>query len=225
MLTLHEHLSSLPIFCWGPCCISFLCCSIMHLSVLSSVLWWPQRFPHKTMFGSSLTPVVCRRADVSFMLFVLVFVYTDVQSILCCGFFFVLCLAYPILPVSLDCSFLITPSVFSNVYLSCVLCTQCCQFLWNVHSWLPLRYSLTFICPVLYVHYDASFPGLSIPDCPFGLVWHVFVDYIGIWLCASNNKMIDKKKKKTKKTRTPHWQNWAIIETRGKPDTVFNSIK
>jgi hypothetical protein len=21
---------------------------------------------------------------------------------------------------------------------SCVLCTQCCQFLWNVHSWLPL---------------------------------------------------------------------------------------
>ena len=28
---------------------------------------------------------------------------------------------------------------------SCVLCTQCCQFLWIVHSWLPLRFSLTFI--------------------------------------------------------------------------------
>ena len=32
-------------------------------------------------------------------------------------FVFVLCLVYPMLPVSLDCSFLITPSVFSNVYL------------------------------------------------------------------------------------------------------------
>jgi hypothetical protein len=26
-----------------------------------------------------------------------------------------------------------------------VLCTICCQFLWIVHLWLPLRYSLTFI--------------------------------------------------------------------------------
>jgi hypothetical protein len=31
-------------------------------------------------------------------------------------FVFVLCLVYPILPVSLHCSFLITPLVFSNVY-------------------------------------------------------------------------------------------------------------
>ena len=30
---------------------------------------------------------------------------------------------------------------------SCVLCTQCCRFLWIVHSWLPLRFSLAFICP------------------------------------------------------------------------------
>ena len=36
---------------------------------------------------------------------------------------FVLCLVYPMLPVSLDCLFLIAPWVFSNVYLSCVLCT------------------------------------------------------------------------------------------------------
>ena len=29
----------------------------------------------------------------------------------------------------------------------CVLCTQCYQCLmWIVHSWLPLRFSLTFIC-------------------------------------------------------------------------------
>ena len=37
--------------------------------------------------------------------------------------------------------------VFCGVYLLClssfnVLCDQCCQFLWIVHSWLPLRFCL-----------------------------------------------------------------------------------
>ena len=54
------------------------------------------------------------------------------------------------LSVSLDCAFLIAPLVFSNVYLSCILCTLCCQFLWIVHFWLPLWYSLTFICQFLW---------------------------------------------------------------------------
>ena len=62
------------------------------------------------------------------------------------------------------------PSVFSNVYLSCVLCTICGQFLWIVHCWLPLRCSLTFICPVSCVLYVASFSGLFIVDCPFGVL-------------------------------------------------------
>jgi hypothetical protein len=44
------------------------------------------------------------------------------------------------LPVSLDCPFLIAPSVFSNVYLPVSLD---CLF------WLLLRYSLTFICQFL----------------------------------------------------------------------------
>ena len=34
--------------------------------------------------------------------------------------------------------------VFFSLFLS-VLCTLCCQFLWIVHLWLPLRYSLAFI--------------------------------------------------------------------------------
>ena len=55
------------------------------------------------------------------------------------------------LPVSLDCPFLIAPSVFSNVYLFClpsswVLCIQCCQY-----------------------------RGLSILDCPFGFLYRLFV--------------------------------------------------
>jgi hypothetical protein len=48
-------------------------------------------------------------------------------------------LVYPMLPVSLNCPFLIAPSVFSNVDLSCV-------------------------------PYVASFYGLSIFDCPFGIL-------------------------------------------------------
>ena len=31
------------------------------------------------------------------------------------------------------------------VFVLFILCVQCCQFLWTVHSWLPLRFSLTFI--------------------------------------------------------------------------------
>ena len=33
-------------------------------------------------------------------------------------FVFVLCLVYPLYPVSLDCPFLLAPSVFSNVYFA-----------------------------------------------------------------------------------------------------------
>jgi hypothetical protein len=44
--------------------------------------------------------------------------------IVVCFCFAILRLVYPVLPVSLDCSFLLAPSVFSNVYL---------QFLWIVH--------------------------------------------------------------------------------------------
>ena len=86
------------------------------------------------------------------------------------------------LPVSLDCQFFYCPSVISNVYLSCVLCTLCCfsglsffllpsvylscvlciVFLWIVNFFIALRYSLTFICPVSCVPYVASFSELSI---------------------------------------------------------------
>jgi hypothetical protein len=65
-----------------------------------------------------------------------------------------------LLSVLLDCPFMIAPSVFSNVYLSCdhccqflwivpsvfstvyLLCDHCCQFLWVVLFWLPLLSSV-----------------------------------------------------------------------------------
>ena len=51
------------------------------------------------------------------------FVYSGVRHILLCVFVFVLfvfvlCLVYPMLLVTLDCSFVIAPLVFSSVYSS-----------------------------------------------------------------------------------------------------------
>ena len=61
--------------------------------------------------------VVCRMAHVLFTLIVYVCVYWCLTHIVFCFIFVFLCLVYPMLPVSLDCSFFL----------------------------LPLRYSLTFI--------------------------------------------------------------------------------
>jgi hypothetical protein len=75
---------------------------------------------YKTMFGSSLPPVVCKRAHVLLTLFVYAcgeWCTTHVVLVFC--FFFVV--------------------VFF------VLCNLRCQFLWIVHVGLPLQYSLSFI--------------------------------------------------------------------------------
>ena len=66
----------------------------------------------KTMFGSSLPPVVCRMNDVLFTL--VVFVCEVVFNTYCVVFLF--CISS--LPVSLDCPFWISLSIFFNdVYL------------------------------------------------------------------------------------------------------------
>ena len=71
------------------------------------------------MLGSSLSPVVCRRAHVLFTLCVCVLcllAHGGVQHMLCCVF----------------------------VLFFFVLYTLCCQLLWIVHFWFLIRYSLTF---------------------------------------------------------------------------------
>ena len=124
----------------------------------------------------------------SYLRYLCLFTYSGVQHILCCVFVF-LRLVYTMLPVSLDCPCLIAPSScvhyvasFSRLsMLDCpfVLCTLCCQCLWIVHVWLPLRLVYTMLpvsldCPCLIapsscVHYVASFSRLSMFDCPFVL--------------------------------------------------------
>ena len=70
------------------------------------------------MYSSSLPPVVCRRDHV-----ICVCLRIVVSNTYCVVF--LLRFSSSMLPVSLDCPFLIASLVFSNVYL---LCTQCSVF-------------------------------------------------------------------------------------------------
>jgi len=77
--------------------------------VLSSVLWGPIQFQHNNYVLFAFTASCCRRAYVLLE----VFVFACAQW---CPTHIVMCLMYPMLPLSLGCPFLISPSIFSNVY-------------------------------------------------------------------------------------------------------------
>ena len=88
--------------------VVLLCCRIMYLYVLSSMLECPLRFPLKKRRSICLLPhFVYRRAHVLFTFCVLCF--------LC------LRLVYPLLPVFLPCILLIVPTVFFIVYLTLII--------------------------------------------------------------------------------------------------------
>ena len=90
--------------------------------------------------------------------------------------FYFVCLhsVYPILPVSLDCPFLVTPSVFSNVYL-----TSSKQYFSYIHDKNELTVYKQYIMQVHWWHYIyiitflvSNVPcvsGLSILDLPLRL--------------------------------------------------------
>ena len=61
----------------------------------------------------------------SYLRHLYLFVFSGIQHTLCCVSW--VCLSSP-----------------------CVLCAYCRQFLWIVYSWLPLRFSLTFIYSVMF---------------------------------------------------------------------------
>ena len=115
----------LTYYCWNQLCALIvwltdvlLLKSIMCPYCLTCYKFLSYDFHIKTIFGSSLPPVVSRRAYVLlWVCFVCMFAHSVVQHILCCLF----CLSS-----------------------SCVFCL----------SWLPLRFSLTFIfINTLYANY------------------------------------------------------------------------
>ena len=127
--TLREHLSS-PRFFDGvrvAHLFSFLCCPIMCLYVLSSVLWCLLRFSTYKRCSFRLYLHLFVWGLMSYLRYLYLFPHSGIQPILRCVFvlfFFVM-----------NCLFLISPSVFSNVYF-----------------WFPLRYSLMFIYITPWLH-------------------------------------------------------------------------
>ena len=66
-------------------------------------------------------------------------------------------------------SFCFAPSVFSKIYLSCVLCTQYCQFLWIVLLFCPFGILKNLF--VLCLEYLMLAASLECPFyCPFGIL-------------------------------------------------------
>ena len=94
-------------------CVVLLC--VFTFSVQCREVCYDFRI--KTVFGSSLPLVVCRKLHVLFALFVFAFVQWCPTYIVLCLCFVCLRPVYPMLPVSLDCPFLIAPLVFANVQL------------------------------------------------------------------------------------------------------------
>ena len=84
-------------------------------------------------------------------------------------FVFVMCLVYPMFPVSLDCPFFIAPQFCLSS--SCVLCAQCFQFLWIVHS--SLVFCVVF-CVLFVFVLCLVYPMFPVSlDCPFFIAPHI----------------------------------------------------
>jgi hypothetical protein len=106
----------------------FLCCPMMCIYALSSVLWCPLRVPccdvgyefHiQTMLGSSLPPVICKAACLVF--FIYAWLRILVPDTFCVVFLFCFVrLVYLVLPVSLGCTFVVLSLryslTFTNIY-------------------------------------------------------------------------------------------------------------
>ena len=76
------------------------CCPIMCLNVLSDIRY---AFRIKTMFGSSLPPVVCSRVMSCLRYLYLLIIMMSITYCVVLLLLFFVHLVYPMLPVFLDC--------------------------------------------------------------------------------------------------------------------------
>jgi len=125
-VSLREHLSSLlfGFFLWGPCCSYF---DFFVFSYCVSLRSGFRVVLHVAISGLKRCSIrLYLRLFVGGLLsnlrYLCLFTYSGIQHILC--------------------------SVFVLFFF--ILCALCCQFLWIVHLWLPLRCSLTLILFLLF---------------------------------------------------------------------------
>jgi len=115
----------IPLFLVGSVLLIFSVFCAVLLCVFT--FWIPCSGVHydfriKTMFGSSLSQVVCSRALVLFKLFVFGCVYWCPTLIILCFCFGFPCPVYPMLPIFLDCPFFLGPAGFGILLYNC-----CCS--------------------------------------------------------------------------------------------------
>jgi hypothetical protein len=130
----------------------FVCCPIVCLYVLGSVLWCPLQFPDTNdvqfvfissclLEGSCLIYVICA------------YLRIVMSSKYCVVFLLCFCSScVPMLPVYLVCPFLIAPSVLVCVYWCSANIVLCFCFVF-----------MFVLCP-----HVTSLSSVSIFDCPFG---------------------------------------------------------
>ena len=113
LLTLREHLSSPRVVLfwgWGGGSVLLICLVFCVVLLCLFMFWVPCcdvrcGFRMKRMFGSSLSPVVCRRSHVLFRLFLFVCIWWCLTHIVLCLRLMYLCCQF----LCMDCPFLIVP--------------------------------------------------------------------------------------------------------------------
>ena len=145
------------------CVLYTLCCQFSGLSLFWLPLWYSLTFTFL---------VLCL---VYLMLSILWIVLIVIASLvfsnvyLSCVLYLMLSILWIVL---IYCLFGLT---FILVYLmlsilDCPYCTLCCQFSGLSLFWLPLWYSLTFICPVSCIPYVVNSLDCPYCDCLFGIL-------------------------------------------------------
>jgi hypothetical protein len=136
------------------------CLVLLCVRVLSSCSDVRYDFRIRTIFGSSLPPVVC----LIYVILLCVFTF----RVLCCDVRFVFtssCLSYlryPIMCLYVPCSVLWCSVCLCLIYVICV----CLRIVVSTTYCVAFLLCISSSC-VLYV---ASFSGLSILYCPFGIL-------------------------------------------------------
>jgi len=95
----------------------------------------------------------------SYLRYLCLFAHSGVQHILCCVF---LRIVYPMFTVSMDCPFLIDPSVFSNVYVQQKLTLQTfISFSGICNLRLSCLYRLVFLFTKTFKLFDFKYFGFE----------------------------------------------------------------
>ena len=130
MVTLCEYPGSPRVFWRGSVLfifLDFVCCPIIYVFTFIVPVVMSVTISAWKLCSVRLYLQLLVEGLMSYLRYLCLFSYSGVQHILCCFCFIYLDLVYPMLPVSLDCPYLIAPSVFSNVnkYLLTKLLSCC----------------------------------------------------------------------------------------------------